>query len=74
MPAGNRGQLVKIAPLEFGGNEPVHQSWCFFKTRALYLCNKPAIEAWGNQGFIAYNRSLVQRVEIIKVMNKGVYI
>ena len=37
VPTGNRGQLVKIAHLEFGGNEPVHQSWCFFKT--LGLCN-----------------------------------
>ena len=37
VPTGNRGQLVKIAHLEFGGNELVHQSWCFFKT--LGLCN-----------------------------------
>ena len=36
VPAGNRGQSVKIAHLEFGGNEPVHQSWCFFKTLGLW--------------------------------------
>ena len=37
VPAGNRERLVKIGHLEFGGNEPIYQSWCLFKT--LGLCN-----------------------------------
>ena len=37
VPAGNRGRLVKIAHLKFGGNEPLRHSWYIFKT--LGLCN-----------------------------------